>query len=204
MRPTEGEIPGLHPLPPLDLADRQLPTVTVELGMAFYRVHQAQYSPIYFGRSGRSRFDAPEKEYGVLYMAQDEFCAFRETIGRFSRYRLISQEVLQQRCLSEIRADSPLTLVDLTGAGLTHLDADGRLFTGDYKRAQAWGLAFYHHPAQPDGIYYRSRHDPSRFCLALYERTKPNLELVGTHSFFAPDYVLRLATILDCYQYGLV
>lgn len=204
MKPTEGEIPGLHPLPPADLATRNLPTVTVDPSTALYRVHQAQYDPIYFGSSGRSRFDTPEREYGILYLAKDEFCAFRETIGRFSQYRLISQDVLKQRHLSKICAAVPLSLVDLTGAGLTQLDADGRLFTGDYKRAQAWGLAFYHHPTQPDGIYYRSRHDPSRFCIALYERTEPYLERADTYDFLDANFSLRLVEILNHYQYGLL
>lgn len=142
-------------------------------------------------------------EYGVLYLATDEFCAFRETIGRLSKYRLITQTLLVQRRLAEMRSQKELILVDLTGAGLTKLDADGRLLTGDYSVAQKWSLAFYEHPEQPDGIYYRSRYDPERFCIALFDRLI-ELEITNVWNFLDEDYAERLAAILDVYDYGFV
>lgn len=108
-----------------------------------------------------------------------------------------------QRRLAEIQPKRELTLVDLTGAGLTKLDADGRLLTGDYSLAQRWSAAFFGHPERPDGIYYRSRYDPERFCLALYER---DIELEATQiwDFLDEDYADRLAAILEVYNYALV
>jgi len=195
--------PGLHPDPPADLARRQLPIKNISVETSLFRVYQAKYNSIYFGRSGQSRFDAPSNEYGVLYLATDEFCAFRETIGRLSQYRLITQTLLAQRRLAEIQSQKELILVDLTGAGLTKLDADGRLLTGDYSIAQKWSIAFYNHPEQPDGIYYRSRYDPERFCVALYERGI-ELEVKNVWNFLDKNYAERLAAILNIYDYGLV
>ncbi len=170
----------------------------------FYRVHQSRYEPIYFGRSNSGRFNAPKQEFGILYAAIDECCAFRETIGRFSKYRLISMEVMSQRRMSVITANRDLRLVDLTGEGLTLLDADGRLFTGSYRVAQQWSRAFYTHTSKPDGIYYRSRYDPSRFAIAVYSRSELNFQVVKSWELVGEDYRDRLVEILNTYQYGLI
>jgi hypothetical protein len=196
--------PGEHPLPPSDLNQRELPIVSFVQKTIFYRVHPTQYNPVYFGRSMRGRFDAPQGEYGILYAAIDEHCAFRETIGRFSQYRLISTEVLSQRRMSDLEANRDVKLVDLTGTGLTWLEADGRLFTGSYKIAQQWSSSFYTHPSKPDGIYYRSRHDPSRTCVAVYSRKKLDFKVIKSWDLISEDYRDRLAKILNTYQYGLV
>ena len=196
-----NNLPGLHPPPPSDLRQRELPLKTFAAKTIFYRVHQAKYNPIYFGSSGKGRFDTPE---GIIYLGIDEYAAFRETIGRFSQYRLISSEELEKRRVSEVKSNRDLSLVDLTGKGLTLLDADTRLLTGNYQIAQQWSKALQDHPSNPDGIYYRSRHDPSRFCLALYQvQTSSILQVTNTYDFMSDEYLHRLANILDEYEYGL-
>jgi len=45
------------------------------------------------------------------------------------------------------------------------------LNTGDYRISQRWAHAFQQHPSQPDGIYYRARHDTERFSVALFACT---------------------------------
>jgi hypothetical protein len=194
--------PGLHPSPPDDLAQRKLPLVTFLSGTIFYRVYQARYSVFHYGNSMNGRFDT---EGGVLYLGQDEAVAFRETIGRFSQYRLISTEQLEKRRIALVKTTKNLSLVDLTGNGLTLLDADVRLLSGSYEVAQVWSKALQDHVSQPDGIYYRSRHDPSRFCLALYKEVTINaLEVDTIFDFLSDEYSLNLAAILDGYQYGLI
>ena len=193
--------PGLHPPPSADLSQRKLPLKTLAAATIFYRVHQAKYDPIYFSNYGGGRFDTSE---GIIDLGIDEYVAFRETIGRFSKYRLISSEELEKRRMSEIKSSRALSLVDLTGKGLTLLDADARLLTGDYKIAQQWSKALQDHPSSPDGIYYRSLHDPSRFCLALYQiATSSILQVMNTYDFLSDEYLESLANLLDEYQYGL-
>jgi RES domain len=192
--------PGLHPQPPNDLSKRKLPTIFHDKPL--WRVCKIEHSPIYFGCSGNNRFDAPTKEYEILYAGCDEFCAFRETIGRLTQQKIITKKLLQSRYLSKLRASLPLKLIDLTGGGLTHIDADARLLTGDYTIAQQWSLAFWQHPETIDGIYYRSRYDPSRFCIGLYDRAQNKLEISFTKSFL--DDRSRLAEILEIYQYGYI
>lgn len=197
-----NNLPGLHPPPPLNLFNRKLPIKTVAANTIFYRVHQTIHDPIYFGNSGNSRFDVPE---GIIYLGIDEYVAFRETIGRLSKYRLITTDVLNRRRMTEISGDRNLSLVDLTGNGLTLLDADARLLTGSYQIAQEWSRKLQEHPEQPDGIYYRSRHDPSRFCLALYQlRVGSILTVINPFDLLSKKYERRLAAILNEYQYGLI
>lgn len=197
-----NHLPGLHPSPPDNLSQRKLPLVTFLSGTIFYRVYQARYSIVHYGNSMSGRFDTEE---GVLYLGQDEAVAFRETIGRFSQYRLISTGELEKRRMALIKTIKNLSLVDLTGNGLTLLDADARLLSGDYKVAQEWSKALQNHISQPDGIYYRSRHDPSRFCLALYEEvTNDALKVDTVYDFLSDEYSQNLAAILDEYHYGLI
>lgn len=33
---------------------------------------------------------------------------------------------------------------------------------------------------RPDGLLYRSRHDPKHFCAALFDRRRPRFELLST------------------------
>ncbi len=199
--PTNN-LPGIHPPPPSDLFQRKLPLKIVEAETVFYRVHQGKYDPIYFSSSAQGRFNVLE---GVIYLGIDEYVAFRETIGRFSKYGLISSQELEKRCLSEVIPSRKLSLVDLTANGLTFLDADARLLTGSYEIAQQWSKNLQDHPSNPDGIYYRSRYDPSRFCLALYQvRTHSILQVITTHELMSDEYTKRLGFILDEYEYGLV
>ena len=196
-----NNLPGLHPPPPSNLCQRELPLFTLTADTIFNRVHQAKYAPIYFSNSGGGRFDTAE---GIIYLGIDEYVAFRE-IGRFSQYRLISSQELEKRRMSKLKSNRDLSLVDLTGKGLTLIDADARLLTGSYKIAQQWSKALQDHPACPDGIYYRSRYDPSRFCLSLYQvKTCSILQVINTYDFMSDEYQNRLAKILDEYQYGSI
>jgi len=76
------------------------------------RVHRRDRDPLYVGRTGLSRFDAPDGEYGVLYAAADAHGAFVETFGRTGGERLVAASVLAARALARIEAARPLRLVD--------------------------------------------------------------------------------------------
>lgn len=201
MRP-DVERPGPHPAPPADLAERPLPLL--HSTRSWFRIHRAEYDPLYFGRSGSSRFDLPNGESGVLYVGNDAHCAFIETFGHATGIRLVTRASLQARGLALVEPGRALRLVDLTGPGLARLGADERLCAGDYRVAQQWSLALHQHPEQPDGLYYRSRHDPSRVCAALYERAGHVLTTHRLGSLADRRHRLRLAEILDTYGFGLL
>lgn len=200
--PPEPGRPGPHPLPLDDLAERPLPLT--ELPQSWFCIHRSEYAPLHFGRAGGNRFDAPAGEYGVLYVGSDAHCAFIETFGHATGVQFVTMTALQARDLALIAPRRPLRLVDLTGPGLAHLGADERLCTGEYTVAQRWSLALRRHPDRPDGLYYRSRHDPSRTCAALFDHLADALTVLPLGSLAARAQKRRLAEILDTYRFGLL
>jgi hypothetical protein len=206
---TGSPRPAPHPLPPVDLADHRLPLRDV--APPWFRSHRAELAPIFFGRNpARGRFNDPLGEYGVLYLGLDEFAAFIETFGvsqtaagPYLIDNVITEEEIAARCLCEIRSNRPVSLVDLaSGHGLARLRADARLGAGDWAVSRRWSRAFWEHPSRPDGILYRSRHDPARLCVALFDRASADLE-ADCATNILPDPP-RLATLLDQYGYALV
>jgi hypothetical protein len=139
---------------------------------------------LHYGRSGRSRFDDPLGEYGVLYTARDAYGAFIETFGQITGVRTVSSATLKSYCLSELYPPRSLILVDLFASGcLARLGADSRLFAGERSIAQTWSRAIYEHPViRADGILYPARHNHERQAAAIFDRA-PGLEPSG--SFFS-------------------
>jgi RES domain len=200
-----NDLPGEHHLPPPQLEFNQLalPIHHIPLNEQLFRIHAAAYNAIYFGRSGQSRFDAPAKEFGGLYVALTPYGAFRETVLRLTTIKTVDRQDLQSRALSIVTVNRALRLADLTGAGLALIGADGRLTTGSYRVSQQWALALWQHPEQVDGILYRSRLDPSQYCILLFENRFSAIEIneqIITKSLF--DYE-ELPAVLEHYQYGL-
>jgi len=103
--------PGAHPEPPPDFYRRTLPIATH--GGSLFRTHLHTAAPLYFGRTGRNRFDDPKGRYGVLYAARDPFGAFIETFGQETGSRTVGVGELKMRCLTELYPVTPLSLVDL-------------------------------------------------------------------------------------------
>ncbi|WP_437282425.1 RES family NAD+ phosphorylase [Sorangium sp. So ce375] len=194
---------GAHPDPPLDLATRPLPIALFR--RSWFRIHWLTRDPMYFGRSGDNRFDAPDSEFGVLYAGKDARCAFIEVFGSATGVHFVEQSELAARGLARIAPRRPLRLVNLTGEGLARVGADARLTSGEsYQAARRWALAIHDHPRKPDGIAYAARHDPSRICAALFERASAELEVTRLGPLTDPAHAALLARLLDTYKFGLV
>jgi len=151
------------------------------------------------------RWDAPAGEYGVLYLGSDVYCAFMESIGRGAlKTRLVPRVQVQQRGVSQIRATRPLRLIDMvSSAGLARIGAEASLSAGSaYKNSQRWSKALRDHHSKPDGIYYRSRHDPPLTACVLYDHCASVVEVLGPVVRWVADPVL-LAKILDHYDFAL-
>lgn len=194
--------PRLHPAPPADLSQRSLPLLTTS--QTWFRIYSTRYEPLTFRKSSDRRFDLPHGESGVVYVAADEHGAFIETLGHTTGNRAVTVSALHSRSLAEIQVRSPLKLVDLTGAGLVQIGADERLCAGEYRIAQRWSLALFRHPEKPDGLYYRSRHDPDRLCAALYRRAARKLKVARRLSLGDQEAVWLLDTILRTYAFSLI
>jgi RES domain len=198
---ASAKYPAPHPEPLKNLSSQTLPLI--QLHQPWYRIHQSRYEPLHFGNS-RYRFDAPQQEYCLMYVAQNPEGAFIETFGANTGVRVISNDELSLRNISCLQSSHPLNLVDLTGAGLAKIGADGRLCDGDYQIAQRWALAFWQHPIQVDGIYYRARHDPSQYCAAIFDRAAGGWHIIQTLRCASQEFRGILANILDRYEFGLI
>lgn len=149
----------------------------VRRGGPWYRFHDKDHSPLYFGKGRKYRFDDPAGEYGVMYVAEDPFGAFVETYLRDPELTLIDEEELAKRRLSVIGTSGLMTLVDVTGKGLQHAGIKGDVSTASHREVRPLSRAIYKHPSRPDGIRYRLRHDLSRIGVALFDRATSGVEL---------------------------
>jgi hypothetical protein len=189
------------PLPPADLAHRDLPIETVPVGTLFIRIHRAAYGVLYFSTSGDNRFDDPEGRYGVCYAARSLQGAFAETCLRDVGASFVPMSHLATRSITEIKVAGELRVVELHGTGLARVGATAAVTSGIYNVSQPWSRALYQHRAEVDGVIYRSNHDNSEFCVALFDRCRSRLE-EGTSRALLSDRAV-LAHLLDSYKIGL-
>ena len=192
-----------HPLPPEDFNCLTLPTSTVSK-RDYYRLNNSSYdSAIYFDKSGDGRFDEPSLSYGICYVGESLEAAFIECFGRDLGIRFVSEELLRMRNLFVINSQRKLKLVNLFGSGLAQLGMDSRVTGGgDYELSRRWSEAIYNHPNRVDGIRYYSRHDNTRLCCGLFDRTSSVLK-ENNQGNLIDNYTERLADLLDLYKFGL-
>ena len=199
--PVTSGLPGPPPLPPADLARRELPVEVVPAGSRFYRVHRRGRAALHFGAGAMGRFNAPDRAFGVCYVARDLEGCFVEVFLRATGSTLVRESELAARAASAIEVRRELRLVEMKGRGLVRLGATSVVSGGSYDVSQAWAAAIWRHPAAPDGILYHARHDDTRVCAALFDRCADRLgeRLLGG----VLDDRRRLAEILEHYGDGL-
>lgn len=196
------------PLPDPPASFSTLSLVIEDCTHDWYRIYEVSRDPAYFGKTGTNRYDAPAGEFGVMYVAEDPQGAFIETLGRSGGVRVLKVSDLKSRALARLHLSDPggpaLRVVDLTGPGLSRLGLDARISTdADYGKSQQWVKAIHEHPGLVDGVKYRSRHDPSRACAAVFERSAWKLAVEKLGSLADPANEKLLGAILDTYDFGL-
>lgn len=190
------------PPPPADLATRKLPLVTI--GGDLFRIHQTIHHWRYFGRNKSERFDDPLGVFGVLYGSTTAEAAFAEVFLRKLASMAVAQVDLQSRAVSTFNAKS-LKCVELTGSGLRKLSCDNRISTEKpYRTTHLWSRALFLHPEQPDGLVYRSRHNPQFRCLALFDRCDAKLTEVRSEPLMDPPRRAWCAVQLDRYDLAMI
>jgi hypothetical protein len=166
------------PEPPADIAIRKLPLVPRPAGTRYVRIHRAMDGAVWFGwnaatrqfRPPSNRFDAPDRSYGVLYMAVTRDGSFAESIGRKpGTFR--SNDELAALAVTTLALTREVRLVDLHGgAAVGALGATGVVGVGPQSLARRWAKALHVHPEAPDGIEYRCRHNSDEIAVALFDR----------------------------------
>ncbi len=171
---------------------------------AFSRIYFGRYpNPLGFGK-GKSRFSDPRRRkpeglFGVLYLGASLKACFVEAVLRDHRNGLVSDypidEIeLRSRMYAEIEVAQELRLIDLRGDGPIRMGIPSDV-TGAARqhRAREWSVAFYEHPAQPDGIIYPSRLNRET-NLAIYDRATSHLRVKHASSLLEADV---LPDVLD-------
>jgi hypothetical protein len=195
--------PGPHSEPAPDFTTRG--PLIYETSQPWFRLYDTDYDPLYFGRQHRNRFDAPNGEYGVLYVAENEACAFIETFGQSTGINVVTTSSLSTAGLAIVQPGRTLRLVDLASTGgLARIGADGRLCSGEHGVAQRWSKAIRAHPCSPDGILYRARHDQALTACAIYDTAAGALSVNKAGTLIDPINRNLLARILDTYQFALI
>lgn len=191
--------------PPPDPFPGALPIAGIARGATWWRIHRTAHSPVFFGPAPGGlptyRFDAPGGEYRILYLGQTLSAAFVETLLRNPRIPFIERIEIELRSASVLSNDRPLRLVDLRGGGLSQIGSDNRLATGSYAIAGQWALALWRHADRPDGILYRSRHDPNHVCAAIFDRSHCRFSLASTKPLM--DIPHQWAPILAAHGKGI-
>lgn len=165
------------------------------------RLHPETYAALYFGMSRENRFDDPKSEFGVLYVAEDEFGAFVETFLRDPKLTLVARDELVKRRMSQIEASANLSLIDLTGKGLQRAGVTGEISTAPHEETQALSRAIHEHPSRPDGIRYRLKHDLERIGIAIFDRVDvTGLRVTSRGSLADPTNTALLSRILQEYD----
>jgi hypothetical protein len=201
--------PGDHPLPHPELHTQEPLVFTLTKSEVLYRHHQKIHDPIFFGMTGRYRFDDPNcpsaGSFGVLYAGADPECCLLESCGATTGVPAVSGAYLDARQIARIELTENLRFIDLVEpGGLTSIGADGRLVTGSYVVAQQWSAALRNHPTHADGIRYRSRHAPERIAYAIYTRPPVTFAVSSMGSFTDPANEDLFKLILKTYKLALI
>lgn len=167
------------PLPEEEFNEFELETITLPAGTSFFRIHPEKLSPFYYFRDAPEyRFDAPDGDFGALYLSRQRVGAFAETISRqffdqaLTAPRIIYLSRYADKQLCNLVSKRSMTLVDLTsnvnalimGVGAQLMSDD------DYSWTQQWSRGLYYHPARFDGIFYQAKHAPATQSVAAFER----------------------------------
>ena len=151
---------------------------------------------------GVNRFDDPAARFRVCYLGTTIDVCFAETFLRNPPVRILALEDLAARSVAVAETTRDLRLAALHGPGLARLGVTAELASGaDYAVSQAWSRALWEHPDAPDGIMYRSRHDDSALCVAIYHRAKAALTVVDDRRL--TDDPKLLARLMRKYDVGL-
>jgi hypothetical protein len=196
--------PGKLPAPALEFPEKRL--AVLEFNKSVFRSHDVSRHPVFYGKTGRYRFDAPDRSYGALYTGADPYCAFIESLIKNPNSRVVTSTELKKKAVAELRAARPLRLIDLASHGsLMRAGVDSRVFSADHDAAQLWSKAWHDYPIAADGILYPSRLDPARQSVALFDDRAPKLLELSRQTWYAPGPQRHLhAAIVDHYEIELI
>ncbi|MCL4760063.1 MAG: RES family NAD+ phosphorylase [Rhodocyclaceae bacterium] len=151
-------------------------------------VHRGQ--PLYYGRDGTNRYDAPARDYGVLYLGCDLPTALMESVFHKHQWdkdtkRSIALAEVRSRLVRAVGVMEDLNLADLTAegvmAGYFGLNLEQLAGRGYTHTQQVSGQvhAMLGSDGVPlfDGVLYPSRNNYPATSIALFERAKEKVKV---------------------------
>jgi hypothetical protein len=150
----------------------------------------------YWGKNKAYRFDDPAQVYGATYTALRIEVAFAETIlhqrALYTGKQWVIDEanIVERHVVTYTRPARPNLLVaDFTGANLKALGLNNDLCSSDdYTDSMAVSSALHAQIPELDGIMYVSRQMNTGLAVALFERSKVELESKVIRLTDHPDY----------------
>jgi hypothetical protein len=171
----------------------ELPSFRIEAGELLQHVSRIAYrdTALYFGRDGTNRYDAPARDYGVLYLGMDLPTALMESVFHTHHWdrdtrRSIALAEVQRRLVRVVGALVDLCLADLTAegvmAGYFGLNLE-QMASRDYthmQRVSAQVFAMTGAADVPlfDGVLYPSRNNYPGRTVALFDRAGKKVTVV--------------------------
>ncbi|WP_236186204.1 RES family NAD+ phosphorylase [Pseudomonas protegens] len=188
----------------------KLPLCVLPAGELLQHVSRVVYrdKPLYYGRGGTNRYDAPNGDYGVLYLGPDLPTALMESVFHKHQWltdtkRSIALAEVRRRLVRAVGVLDALHLADLTAdgvmAGYFGLNLE-QLASRDYTYTQqvsdqVHGLSGSGAPLQFDGVRYPSRNNYPAASIALFERAASKIKVMADidlvdHAGW-PDFVAK-------------
>jgi len=178
----------------------------MQIAGPWFRIHQTDKGCVFFGRSGKNRWDSPDKSYGVMYAGETWQAAFMESVLHDPRTKIVLESVLEKRSIALLKTTVPLRLVDLSDGtvlrALQLTESDTQAFP--YETPQRISNAIHTAGWNVQGIRYARRLDPKLACLALYDCPEEMIVVHDLDPLLAPGNQGLLCFILDQYQIRLI
>jgi len=169
------------------------PSLRIEAGDLLQHVSRVVYrnKPLHYGRSGANRYDAPMRDYGVLYLGRDLPTALMESVFHKHQWltdanRSITLAEIQSRMVRAVGILKDLRLADLTAPGVMArcfgLNLE-QLVARDYTHtqqvsAQVHAMREKNRPLF-DGILYPSRNNYPSASIALFDRARRKVKVIA-------------------------
>lgn len=172
--------------------EKVLPSFRIEAGEYLQHVSRTVYrgEPLYYGRAAANRYDAPGKDYGVLYLGFDLSTALMESVFHKHHWdkdneRTIALAEVESRLVRSVEVLKGLYLADLTAsgvmAGILGMNLE-QLVARDYGltqrvSAEVHGMLDTSGACRFDGILYPSRNNFPSCSVALFDRSRASIEV---------------------------
>lgn len=173
---------------PIALATQEVPA-----GELLQHVSRTIYrgQPLHYGRDGTNRYDAPGKDFGVLYLGRDLPTALMESVFHKHRWdrdarRAVALAEVQRRLVRAVGVLTSLRLADLTaehvmagcfGLNLEQLAGRGYAHTQQVS-AQVHALRDAGGTPAFDGLLYPSRNNYPAASIALFDRAQAKVRVI--------------------------